>query len=54
MPVLRFGRFSTVVLFMTASATNLGEMVFFSAGGGIYIWFCIGLALARAWHDKRV
>jgi len=52
-PVLRFGRFSTVVLFMTAFFTNLGEMVFFSAGGGVYIWFCLGLAILFAQRDRQ-
>lgn len=46
-PILRYGDISKNVLFFTALFVNLGEMVFFSVGGGAYFWFCMGLA--RLW-----
>lgn len=52
-PILRYGWFSTVVLFLTAVFVNFGEMVILSAGGGVYIWLCIGLATILAPRDYR-
>jgi hypothetical protein len=47
-PTLRYGSLSTNVLFFTALFVNLGEMVFFSTGGGVYFWLCMSLARISA------
>lgn len=52
-PVIRFGRLSTTILLLTAISINLGEMVFFSASGGIYVWLCIGISVLLARHDRQ-
>jgi hypothetical protein len=52
-PVLRFGNFSTIALFLTVLFVNFGEMVFFSTGGGVYVWLWMGLAILWARYDKQ-
>lgn len=50
-PILRYGGVANTMLFFTALFVNVGEMVFFSVGGGVYFWLC--MSLAREWSNVK-